>query len=183
MHGFALDAEGRKMSKSFGNVVTPEEVVNQFGVDVLRFYVLWANAPWDDLKFNWDGVKTIHRTLNILWNVYRFPLPYMILDCVPSRQPQVTASRWDDSFVRAHIKRDARGGPLDRLPGELPRPDHRRGHAGVPPPPGDAGARRLHPRGPLPLVRPARPAPDVARRGLAGEAVRLRDRPTTSCAA
>ena len=45
MHGFALDAEGRKMSKSFGNVVTPEEVISQFGVDVLRFYVLWSNAP------------------------------------------------------------------------------------------------------------------------------------------
>ena len=102
MHGFALDAEGRKMSKSFGNVVTPEEVVNQFGVDVLRFYVLWANAPWDDLKFNWDGVKTIHRTLNILWNVYRFPLPYMILD---SFQPAAgEGERWDDSFVRSHIR-------------------------------------------------------------------------------
>ena len=102
MHGFALDADGRKMSKSFGNVVTPEEVMNQFGVDVLRFYVLWANAPWDDLKFNWDSVKTIHRTLNILWNVYRFPLPYMVLD---SFEPAAgDGGLWDDSFVRTHIK-------------------------------------------------------------------------------
>ncbi|NLA99964.1 MAG: isoleucine--tRNA ligase, partial [Methanomicrobiales archaeon] len=100
MHGFALDAEGRKMSKSFGNVVTPEEVMNQFGVDVLRFYVLWANAPWDDLKFNWDSVKTIHRALNILWNVYRFPLPYMVLD---SFEPASDDGRWDDSFIRTHI--------------------------------------------------------------------------------
>ncbi len=80
MHGFALDAQGRKMSKSFGNVVTPEEVIEQFGVDTLRFYILSASAPWDDLKFNWDGVKTVHRALNILWNVYRFPIPYMRLD-------------------------------------------------------------------------------------------------------
>ncbi|MCT8336291.1 isoleucine--tRNA ligase [Methanoculleus sp. Afa-1] len=101
MHGFALDAEGRKMSKSLGNVVTPEEVMNQFGVDVLRFYVLWANAPWDDMKFNWDSVKTIHRTLNILWNVYRFPLPYMVLD---SFEPASAGGRWDDSFVRSHIR-------------------------------------------------------------------------------
>ncbi len=101
MHGFALDADGRKMSKSLGNVVTPEEVMNQFGVDVLRFYVLWANAPWDDLKFNWDSVKTIHRTLNILWNVYRFPLPYMVLD---SFEPAAgDGGVWDGSFVRAHI--------------------------------------------------------------------------------
>jgi isoleucyl-tRNA synthetase len=102
MHGFALDAEGRKMSKSIGNVVTPEEVMNQYGVDVLRFYVLWANAPWDDLKFNWDGVKTIHRALNILWNVYRFPLPYMILDSF--RPASGDGDRWDDSFVRTHIQ-------------------------------------------------------------------------------
>ena len=102
MHGFALDAEGRKMSKSIGNVVTPEEVMSQYGVDVLRYYVLWANAPWDDLKFNWDGVKTIHRALNILWNVYRFPLPYMILDSF--RPAAGDAERWDGSFVRAHIR-------------------------------------------------------------------------------
>ncbi|MDD1661053.1 MAG: class I tRNA ligase family protein, partial [Methanomicrobiales archaeon] len=80
MHGFALDAEGRKMSKSLGNVVAPEEVIGKAGVDVLRFYILSANAPWDDLKFNWEGVKTVNRAVNILWNVYRFPLPYMILD-------------------------------------------------------------------------------------------------------
>ncbi|HUK38702.1 MAG TPA: isoleucine--tRNA ligase [Methanomicrobiales archaeon] len=80
MHGFALDAEGRKMSKSLGNVVAPEEVIGKVGVDVLRLYILSANAPWDDLKFNWEGVKTVNRAVNILWNVYRFPLPYMILD-------------------------------------------------------------------------------------------------------
>jgi isoleucyl-tRNA synthetase len=80
MHGFALDAEGRKMSKSLGNVVSPEEVIEKAGVDVLRLYILSANAPWDDLKFNWEGVKTVNRAVNILWNVYRFPLPYMILD-------------------------------------------------------------------------------------------------------
>jgi isoleucyl-tRNA synthetase len=80
MHGFALDAEGRKMSKSLGNVVTPEEVVASQGVDVLRLYVLSQSAPWDDLRFNWDGVKTVNRAMNIFWNVYRFPLPYMILD-------------------------------------------------------------------------------------------------------
>ncbi len=102
MHGFALDAEGRKMSKSLGNVVTPDEVMNQYGVDVLRLYILSASAPWDDLKFNWDSVKTVHRAVNILWNVYRFPLPYMILD---SFRPKTDADgRWDGSFVREHIR-------------------------------------------------------------------------------
>ena len=80
MHGFALDAEGKKMSKSLGNVVNPSDVIEKVGVDVLRLYVLSSSAPWDDLKFNWEGVGTINRAVNILWNVYRFPLPYMILD-------------------------------------------------------------------------------------------------------
>jgi len=80
MHGFTLDTEGKKMSKSLGNVVSPEEVVARYGAESLRLYVLSQNAPWDDLKFSWDEVGNVHRMLNILWNVYRFPLPYMILD-------------------------------------------------------------------------------------------------------
>jgi len=100
MHGFALDAEGRKMSKSLGNVVTPEEVVEAQGVDVLRLYVLSSSAPWDDLKFNWEGVKTVNRTMNIFWNVYRFPLPYMILD---KWEPFNKGGCWDDTFVREHF--------------------------------------------------------------------------------
>ena len=100
MHGFALDAEGKKMSKSLGNVVTPEEVIAKVGVDVLRLYVLSSSAPWDDLKFNWDGVATINRTANILWNVYRFPLPYMILDRF---EPQAEDGRWSGAYIRANL--------------------------------------------------------------------------------
>jgi isoleucyl-tRNA synthetase len=102
MHGFALDAEGKKMSKSLGNVVTPEEVIAKVGVDVLRLYVLSSSAPWDDLKFNWEGVGTINRAVNILWNVYRFPLPYMILDRF---EPSNRKGVWDDTYVRTHLRR------------------------------------------------------------------------------
>ena len=80
MHGFTLDDQGRKMSKSIGNIVQPEEVVQKFGADILRFYVLGANAPWEDLHFSWDGVENTGRMLNIFWNAYRFALPYMVLD-------------------------------------------------------------------------------------------------------
>jgi isoleucyl-tRNA synthetase len=80
MHGFTLDEKGNKMSKSLGNVVSPEEVVKRYGVDVLRFYVLWANKPWDDLKFNWSEIGIINRMFNILWNVYVFSTTYMAID-------------------------------------------------------------------------------------------------------
>jgi isoleucyl-tRNA synthetase len=80
MHGFTLDEQGRKMSKSVGNVVNPGEVIDKFGADTLRLYVLGANAPWEDLHFGWEAVQNVHRMLNIFWNAYRFPLPYMVLD-------------------------------------------------------------------------------------------------------
>jgi isoleucyl-tRNA synthetase len=102
MHGFALDAEGRKMSKSLGNVVNPTDVIEKVGVDVLRLYILSSSAPWDDLKFNMEGVGTINRAVNILWNVYRFPVPYMILD---NFEPASTDCIWDDTFIRKNLSR------------------------------------------------------------------------------
>ncbi len=80
MHGFTLDEKGNKMSKSLGNVVAPEDVVEKYGVDVLRFYVLWTNKPWDDLKFSWREVDIVNRMFNILWNVYVFATTYMSID-------------------------------------------------------------------------------------------------------
>ncbi|MGZ7066988.1 MAG: isoleucine--tRNA ligase [Methanobacterium sp.] len=80
MHGFTLDEEGRKMSKSLGNVVEPDEVIEQYGADILRFYLLWGNKPWEDLKFNWDELKNVAKMFNILWNVYVFTTTYMALD-------------------------------------------------------------------------------------------------------
>ena len=79
-HGFTLDAEGRKMSKSLGNVVDPMEVMEKHGADVFRFYVLSSAVPWDDLCFSFEGMSAIERTLNILWNVYSFADTYMKLD-------------------------------------------------------------------------------------------------------
>jgi len=96
MHGFTLDDQGRKMSKSIGNVVAPEEVVAKFGSDILRFYVLGANAPWEDLHFSWEAVENTARMLNIYWNAYRFALPYMVLDQFDARKADLSA--WEGSL-------------------------------------------------------------------------------------
>lgn len=80
MHGFTLDENAKKMSKSLGNVVSPEEVIEKYGADTLRFYLLWANKPWDDLKFNWEELNNVKKMFNILWNVYVFSTTYMSLD-------------------------------------------------------------------------------------------------------
>jgi len=96
MHGFALDEHGRKMSKSLGNVVEPSEVIDKYGADVLRFYMLSANPPWEDLRFNWKGVDVVNRMLNVLWNVYVFATTYMALD-------EFDPKKIDMEKIRGHL--------------------------------------------------------------------------------
>ncbi len=113
MHGFTLDDAGNKMSKSLGNMVEPGDVISKFGVDSLRFYLLSSNAPWEDLRFNWNEVANRNRMLNIFWNVYRFPLPYMILDHFDPRKVSYDTirdhlrveDRWMLSRVNSLIRR------------------------------------------------------------------------------
>jgi len=80
MHGFALDSDGRPMSKSLGNSVDPIELTQKYGIDALRFYLLVSNPPWDDLPFQMNELITANRTMNILWNVYVFTTTYMNMD-------------------------------------------------------------------------------------------------------
>ncbi len=107
MHGFTLDEKGRKMSKSLGNVVEPEEVVEKVGVDAFRLYVL-SSALWEDLKFSWNEAENYLRVLNIFWNAVRFAHTYMSLDDfkeIPVDEAELkTEDRWIlsrlESFVR-----------------------------------------------------------------------------------
>ena len=80
MHGWALAEDGRKMSKSIGNIVAPQEAIDRHGADPMRLFLLSQNPQGDDMRFSWDEMGNRERDLNILWNVFRFPLPYMRLD-------------------------------------------------------------------------------------------------------
>ncbi|WP_227133865.1 isoleucine--tRNA ligase [Halorubellus salinus] len=80
MHGWALMPDGRTMSKSKGILVDPQEVIDDYGVDPMRAFLLSQNPQGSDMKFSWDGMDNVSRDLNILWNVFRFPLPYMEMD-------------------------------------------------------------------------------------------------------
>jgi isoleucyl-tRNA synthetase len=75
-HGFVLDAHGIKMSKSKGNITTPQEVINAYGRDVLRYYIL-SSAPWNDFYFNMDDVKDLAKEFNILRNTFKFVGTYV----------------------------------------------------------------------------------------------------------
>ncbi len=80
MHGWVNGPDGRQMHKSLGNYIEPEVVLKKFGADPLRFYLLAVNAPWEDITFQEEGVRTAQKTLNILWNVLKFATTYMVLD-------------------------------------------------------------------------------------------------------
>jgi isoleucyl-tRNA synthetase len=80
MHGWALAEDGRKMSKSLGNIVSPQEAIDRHGADPMRLFLLSQNPQEEDMRFSWEEMENMHRDLNILWNVFRFPLPYMRLD-------------------------------------------------------------------------------------------------------
>ena len=90
MHGHALDEDGLKMSKSRGNIVTPEEAIERTGVDPLRCFLLSHDQQGEDMRFSWDEIEDKQRTLNVLWNTYRFPLPYMRLDGVDPTEIEAT---------------------------------------------------------------------------------------------
>jgi len=83
-HGFVLDAHGTKMSKSKGNIVNPEEVIDKYGRDVLRFYLL-SSAAWDDFYFNWTDSENVARTFNVLRNTFQFVKTYAKRVRKPSR--------------------------------------------------------------------------------------------------
>lgn len=74
-HGFILDAHGRKMSKSLGNVITPEEVIEKYGRDCLRFYFL-SQPLWRDYYVDWERIDDANRKLNVLKNVFEFAKIY-----------------------------------------------------------------------------------------------------------
>jgi isoleucyl-tRNA synthetase len=72
MHGYINDAQGRKMSKSIGNYITPDEVLPKYGVDAFRFYVVSGTAPALDLNYNFDDLATKYKNLNVLWNTVQY---------------------------------------------------------------------------------------------------------------
>lgn len=71
VHGMILDIEGKEMSKSLGNVITPREVIEKYGRDSLRMYFM-SSEPGDNFYFNFNEVKENFKQLNMLWNIYIF---------------------------------------------------------------------------------------------------------------
>ena len=76
MNEWVLDKKGDKMSKSLNNVTSPYEVMEKYGADITRFYLVSESEVWEKLKFNADDVKITFRLMNTLWNCYQFAKTY-----------------------------------------------------------------------------------------------------------
>jgi valyl-tRNA synthetase len=72
LHGLVRDAQGRKMSKSLGNVINPLEVIEQYGTDALRHALITGNTPGNDMKLTDEKLEAGRNFANKLWNATRF---------------------------------------------------------------------------------------------------------------
>lgn len=80
-NGLVLDANGEKMSKSKGNTVDPFDVIQSFGADTVRWYMMSNSAPWENIKFSEEGLKETQRKFfNTIVNTYSFFAMYANID-------------------------------------------------------------------------------------------------------
>ena len=110
-NGLVLDKNGGKMSKRLGNAVNPFEVIEKYGSDAVRWYMITNAAPWDNLKFDVEGVAEIQRKFfGTLYNTYSFFALYANVDGFDGSQPQIAIKdrpeidRWIISLLNTLIK-------------------------------------------------------------------------------
>lgn len=77
IHGLIRASDGRKMSKSLGNGVDPMDVIEKYGADSLRYFLLTGSTPGQDLRFYWERVESVWNFANKIWNASRFVLMNM----------------------------------------------------------------------------------------------------------
>ena len=97
IHGLIRDAEGRKMSKSLGNGVDPMDVIEQYGVDSLRWFLANGSAPGQDVRFSTDKMDAAWNFINKIWNASRYVLMNvgdLSLDNLSIGQDLTLADRW-----------------------------------------------------------------------------------------
>ena len=110
-NGLVLDKDGNKMSKRLGNAVNPFEAIAQFGSDPLRWYMIANSSPWDDLKYDPNGVTEVGRKLfATLFNTYKFFAQYANVDGFTGAEPQIPVAerpeidRWILSLLNTLIR-------------------------------------------------------------------------------
>ena len=87
-HGLVHDKNGNKMSKRLGNAVDPFEVMDKYGPDAVRWYMISNSQPWDNLKFDPEGVDEVRRKFfGTLYNTYSVFALYANVDGFTGAEP------------------------------------------------------------------------------------------------
>ncbi|WP_289005163.1 isoleucine--tRNA ligase [uncultured Parabacteroides sp.] len=110
-NGLVLDKNGNKMSKRLGNAVDPFSTIEQYGSDPLRWYMITNASPWDNIKFDIDGMDEVRRKFfGTLYNTYSFFALYANVDGFDYSQPDVPLNerpeidRWILSLLNTLVK-------------------------------------------------------------------------------
>jgi len=111
-NGLVLDKNGNKMSKRLGNVVDPFKTIESFGADATRWYLVTNASPWDNMKFDLDGIKEVQRKFfGTLYNTYQFFALYSNVDGFSFKEKYVPLTerpeidRWILSSLNTVVKK------------------------------------------------------------------------------
>lgn len=111
-NGLVLDKNGNKMSKRLGNVVNPFDTIATFGADATRWYLITNASPWDNLKFDIEGIREVQRKFfGTLYNTYQFFVLYANVDGFAYKEAPVAVEnrpeidRWILSSLNTLIRK------------------------------------------------------------------------------
>ncbi|HEU4607190.1 MAG TPA: isoleucine--tRNA ligase, partial [Chitinophagaceae bacterium] len=111
-NGLVLDKNGNKMSKRLGNVVDPFMTIEKYGADATRWYLITNASPWDNMKFDLDGIKEVQRKFfGTLYNTYQFFALYSNVDGFAFKEAYISAAerpeidRWILSSLHSLVKK------------------------------------------------------------------------------
>ncbi len=111
-NGLVLDKNGNKMSKRVGNVVDPFQTIETFGADATRWYLVTNASPWDNMKFDLDGIREVQRKFfGTLFNTYQFFVLYANVDGFAFREKYIPLAerpeidRWILSALNSLVKK------------------------------------------------------------------------------
>ncbi|WP_419700707.1 isoleucine--tRNA ligase [Mucilaginibacter sp. NFX135] len=126
-NGLVLDKNGNKMSKRLGNAVDPFLTIEQYGADAARWYMISNAAPWDNLKFNEEGIDEVRRKFfGTLYNSYSFFVLYANIDQFKYSEPEIALAqrpeidRWVISLLNT-LSREVDGFYADYEPTKAAR--------------------------------------------------------------
>ncbi|NOZ50190.1 MAG: valine--tRNA ligase [Chloroflexi bacterium] len=105
LHGLVRDELGRKMSKTYGNVVDPIEIMDNFGTDALRFTLLTGSTPGNDMNLSMDRIRANRNFANKIWNATRFVLGHLPDDFQFSGAPDPHQLDLPDQWILHRLNR------------------------------------------------------------------------------